>query len=250
VRADTPCQLDLRYGPGEGETLDVFPAAPAATAAPVLVFIHGGWWRSLDKADHSFIAPPFNMAGAAVVMPNYALCPAVSIEHIALQMTRALAWVWRHAAEFGGDPARIVVAGHSAGGHLAAMLLCCRWSEVASDLPPGLVTRALAVSGVFDLKPLMRTPYLQTDLRLTSDAVRRLSPSRYPAPAGVLNAVAGGDESEEFLRHIRLIRKAWGGGVVRVCETVPGANHFSVLDHLADPASPLHARARALLGLR
>ena len=255
VRAETPCRLDLRYGPGDGETLDVFPASAgvttpsAAGGAPVLVFIHGGWWRALDKSDHSFIAPAFNAAGAAVVMPNYALCPAVSIEHIALQMTQALAWVWRHAAGFGGDPARIVVAGHSAGGHLAAMLLSCRWPEVAPDLPPDLVSRALAVSGVFDLDPLMRTPFLQADLRLTSDAVRRLSPSGYPAPAGVLNAVAGGDESEEFLRHIRLIRKAWGAAVVPVCETVPGANHFTVLDHLADPASRLHARALALLDL-
>ena len=255
VRAETPCQFDLRYGAGDGETLDVFPASTAAAApssaagAPVLVFIHGGWWRALDKSDHSFIAPAFNAAGAAVVLPNYELCPAVSIEHIALQMTRALAWVWRHASSFGGDPARIVVAGHSAGGHLAAMLLCCRWPEVAPDLPAGLVSRALAVSGVFDLDPLMRAPYLQTDLRLTADAVRRLSPSRYPAPVGRLNAVCGGDESEEFLRQLRLIRKVWGQAAVPVCETLPGANHFTVLDHLVDPKSRLHALALALLDL-
>ena len=253
VRDETPCQLDLRYGPGEGETLDVFPASAAtpqtAGGAPVLVFIHGGWWRALDKADHSFIAPAFNAAGAVVVMPNYALCPAVSIEHIALQMTQALAWVWRHAAEFGGDPARIVVAGHSAGGHLATMLLSCRWPDLAPDLPPGLVSRALAVSGVFDLEPLMRTPYLQADLRLTADAVRRLSPARHPVPAGRLNAVCGGNESEEFLRQLRLIRKVWGKAAVPVCEALPGANHFTVLDHLADSASRLHALALALLDL-
>jgi arylformamidase len=126
-------QLDVAYGPGACETLDIFPAAQPG--APVLVFIHGGYWRSLDKADHSFVAPAFNAAGATVVVPNYALCPAVSIEHITLQMAAAVAWVWRHAAQWGGDPARIALAGHSAGGHLATMLLSCRWKDVDADLP-------------------------------------------------------------------------------------------------------------------
>ena len=117
------------------ETLDVFPAHGAAS--PVLVFIHGGWWRAFDKSDHSFIAPSFVQDGAMVVLPNYALCPAVTIEHIALQMVRALAWTWRNAALYGGDARRIVVAGHSAGGHLATMLLCCDWSSVGADLPRG-----------------------------------------------------------------------------------------------------------------
>src|SRR5437868_4397919 len=109
-------ELDLRYGDLPGETIDVFPAAEAN--APVLVFIHGGYWRSLDKSDVSFVAPTFVNAGATVVLPNYALCPAVGIETIALQMVAALAWVWRNAGGFNGDRERIVVAGHSAGGHL------------------------------------------------------------------------------------------------------------------------------------
>ncbi|MFY8088654.1 MAG: alpha/beta hydrolase, partial [Rubrivivax sp.] len=125
VRTSTAgVQLDVAYGPGAGETLDIFPAAQPG--APVLVFIHGGYWRSLDKADHSFVAPAFNAAGATVVVPNYAICPAVTIEHITLQMAAAVAWVWRHAAQWGADPSRIALAGHSAGGHLATMLLSCR----------------------------------------------------------------------------------------------------------------------------
>ncbi len=245
ARGRLSARLDLPYGDGPNETLDVFPAGSAK--APVLVFIHGGWWRSLDKSDQSFIAPPFVERGAMVVLPNYALCPAVGIDTIALQMTRALAWVYRHAAQYGGDPQRIVVAGHSAGGHLAALLLCCHWPQVSAGLPPRLVRSALAISGVFDLEPLRRTPFLNVDLRLTPAAVRRLSPARFAAPQGVLGAVVGGDESEEFLRQNRLIRGAWGERTVPVCESVPGANHLSVLDGLLDPGARLHRVARRLL---
>lgn len=244
--------LDLRYGDGANETLDVF-APEAQRAAPVLVFVHGGWWRSLDKRDHSFLAPPFARRGAVVVVPNYALCPAVSVEQIALQMVRALAWTHSNAARFGGDPARIVVAGHSAGGHLAAMMLCCDWRAVANDgarrLPARLVGSALAISGLFDLAPLRRTPYLQVDLRLTPAAVRRLSPARVAPPAGRLYAVVGADESDEFLRQTALICGAWGARAVPVCEGIPGADHFTALDALADPRQRLHALALQLLGL-
>lgn len=241
------CLLDLAYGDGPGETLDVFPAA--RNGAPVLVFIHGGYWRALDKRDVSFVAPAFQQAGAMVVLPNYALCPAVTIEQIALQLTRALAWTWRHAAEHGGDPSRIVVAGHSAGGHLAAMLLACDWAKVGADLPPGLVAAALSVSGLFDLEPLRHTPFLAPDLRLTEAAVPRLSPAAWPAPRGPLVAVVGGDESEEFHRQNRLIRQAWGEAVVPVCEAIPGTNHLSVMHDLADAGTRLHRLALGLLGL-
>jgi arylformamidase len=242
-------RLDVPYGDGPNETLDLFVPARAAVA-PVLVFIHGGWWRSLDKSDQSFVAPPFVDAGALVVVPNYALCPAVTIEQIALQMVRALAWTYRNASRFGGDASRIAVAGHSAGGHLAAMLLACRWSQVASDLPPTLLARALAISGVFDLEPVRRTPFLKADLRLSPAAVRKLSPAGWPAPAhGHLAAVVGADESEEFRRQNRLIRARWGERVVPVCEEVAGAHHLGVLDALAEPASRLHRIALDHLGL-
>lgn len=247
ARERSPCSIDLAYGDGPNQSLDVFPAT--RTGAPVLVFIHGGWWRSLDKRDHSFIAPAFTQAGAMVVVPNYALCPSVGIETIALQLTHALAWVFRNAGRHGGDPKRIVVAGHSAGGHLAAMLLCCRWPQVAPDLPPQLVPSALSISGLFDLEPVAQTPFLQADLQLTPASVERLSPARFPAPAGTLVAVAGANESEEFLRQNRLIREAWGERAVPVCETVPGTNHLDVLHALADPQARLHGLTLGLLGL-
>ena len=245
AREKSLCHLDIGYGPELSETLDVF-TTPRANA-PVLVFIHGGWWRSLDKRDHSFIAPAFTQAGAMVVVPNYALCPAVTIEAITLQMVRALVWVYRHAARYGGDPQRIVVAGHSAGGHLAAMLLSCRWQDVMPDLPAQLVRSALSISGLFDLEPLRRTPYLQADLRLTPASVARLSPVRFGPPKGRLIATVGADESEEFLRQNRLIRKAWGADAVPVCEAVADAHHLNVLHALADPDARLHALALELL---
>ncbi|MEN9627633.1 MAG: hypothetical protein RJA10_860, partial [Pseudomonadota bacterium] len=143
TREQAACTLDLPYGDDATEKLDVFHTAKAN--APVLVFIHGGYWRALDKSDVSFVAPAFNAAGAAVVVPNYALCPAVTVEHICLQVARAVAWVWRNAAAHGFDPTRIALAGHSAGGHLVAMALSCRWKELSDDLPAQPVTGALSI---------------------------------------------------------------------------------------------------------
>jgi arylformamidase len=247
-RSQSDCRLDLPYGDGAAEKLDVF--MPPRPGAPVLVFVHGGYWRALDKCDFSFVAPAFTQAGAMVVVPNYALCPAVSVEHISLQLVRALQWVWHNAASYGGDPQRIVVAGHSAGGHLAAMLLSCRWKQVAEELPAQLVGGALSVSGLFDMEPLRHTPFLQTDLQLTPASVRRLSPAFFPRPKGKLYATVGGAESSEFLRQNQLIRDVWGPTAVPVCETLPGRNHFTVLESLVDPAGRLHELGLRLLGLR
>lgn len=251
ARTQAGVTLDLRYGDGGGETLDLFaPTVPVAGPAPVLVFIHGGYWRSLSKADHSFVAPSFCADGAFVVVPDYALAPAVSLEHITLQMARATEWVFRHAAGFGGDPRRIAVVGHSAGGHAAAMLLSCRWKQLAEGLPPNVLTRAMAISGLYDLEPLRHTSFLQPDLQLTPASVARLSPAFFPRPKGQLHALVGAEESEEFLRQNRLIRDVWGPTSVPVCETVAGTNHLSVLHHLADPTARVHELALRLLGLR
>lgn len=244
-------QRDLRYGEGPGETLDVFPAE--RPGSPVVVFIHGGYWRSLDKDDHSFVAPALRQLGACVVVVNYALCPGtqeqpVTIPDIALQMTRALDWVWRHVQVHGGDRDNLTVIGHSAGGHLAAMLLACNWRQVAADLPRALVRKALSISGLFDLEPVRRTPFVQADLRLTPAQVRLASPALWPAPASrTLYTVAGADESPEFIRHNHLIARAWGRRVVPVCEDLPGLNHFSILMTLTRPGERLHALAAELI---
>ncbi len=247
TRDNAQCVLDLPYGDGPSETLDIFPTQ--APQAPVLVYLHGGYWRALDKSDHSFVAPAFTAAGAMVVVPNYALAPAVSVEDITLQMARALEWTWRHAAEHGGDPSRITVVGHSAGGHLAAMMLSCRWKQLADDLPAQLVQGALSLSGLYDLEPIRHTPFLQADLRLTPASVKRLSPAFFPRPKGKLVTLVGALESEEFLRQNQLIRDVWGPTAVPVCEAVPGADHFTILRELVDPGSRVHALGRQLLGL-
>lgn len=266
ARKRLPCQLDVPYGNNPGESLDAFPAsgfsaggadridrgqsAQARSGAPVLVFIHGGYWRSLDKSDQSFMAPAFTQAGACVVVPNYALCPAVTIPQITLQMVKALAWTWRHIAEYGGDPERITVAGHSAGGHLAAMLLACVWKAYAPDLPPDLVKNALSISGLHDLEPIRHTPFLR-DLKLTPEQVQQASPALLPPPSrGTLYSVAGADESAEFLRQNLLIQQAWGSTTVPVCESHLRLNHFSVLEALSEPSHRLHLLALDLLGIR
>lgn len=254
VRERANCRLDVRYGPDKRQTLDVFTPDPAFAGgfAPVLIVIHGGYWRALDKSDYSFLAASFTDEGALVVVPNYDLCPEVSIERIAMQLTEAVAWAWRHAAEHGGDPSRIVLLGHSAGGHLAAMLSCCDWKRVGRDLPRRLVQGAMSVSGLHDLGPVSRVPFLKVDLGLDAASVRRLSPVRFPAPSSpqTLYALVGEHESEEYHRQNRLIRQAWGARAVPVCEALPGCNHFTVLHDLADPQGRSHHLARQLLGLR
>ena len=254
VRATQPVLLDVAYGSGPGETLDVFPAARTAPdGVPVLVFIHGGYWRSLDKSDHSFIAPAFTEAGACVVVVNYALCPGtpdapVTVAHIVGQMEKALAWVAGHIAGHGGHSRRVTVAGHSAGGQLAAMLLTRGASAVERDLPVGPVRNALSISGIHDLEPLMHTPLYQSVLHLTDQQVQQCSPARLPKPAsGHLHCVVGGEESTEFQRQNQLMQNAWGNDVVPRSQVMAGLHHFSIVDALATPGHDVHRMALNLL---
>lgn len=256
ARASQPCVLDVPYGKGPRETLDIFPVTQTAApgrAAPVLLFIHGGYWRALDKSEHSFIAPAFTREGACVVVVNYALCPGtpeapVTIAHICRQMEKAVAWVWQNIARHGGDPGRITVAGHSAGGQLAAMLLTSVWPLIGSGLPDGTVRSALSISGLHDLEPLMFTPFLQSTLKLNDQQVLLFSPARLQAPTqGTLHCVAGADESEEMVRQTRLIQDAWGSHAVPRCQVLAGLHHFSIVDALAQPGHDVHHMALNLL---
>lgn len=248
--------LDVPYGwpPADGlaaPTLDVFrPARPQAGGAPVLLFIHGGYWRALDKADHSFVAAPFAAQGACVLVPNYSLVgaaqPMARVSHLTDQMRQAVVWAWQHAAQWGGDPHRITVVGHSAGGQLTGMLLATDWAALGRAqglaLPGQLVRQGVSISGLFDMEPIRRTPFL-ADLQLSPAEAAAQSPVLLPVPAApcALAAVVGGDESSEFKRQNALIRQAWGAAAVPVCEVLPGVHHFSVLDALAQPTSHLHA---------
>jgi arylformamidase len=161
--------------------------------------------------------------------------------------------VWHNATAWGGDRSRIVVIGHSAGGHLAALLAVCQWSKLGLGLPQRLLKAVLSVSGLHELESIRRCPYLQESVRLTAADARRASPAWMPAPSGEgaceVAAYCGGHESEEFIRHNQLLQDAWGPLVVPTCATVPEADHFTVLDALCDPAQPLHRTALRLLGL-
>ena len=245
-REQQDCFLDISYGPGVNETLDVFPCE--SNQAPVLIFIHGGYWRSLDKADHSFIAPAFTQQGVCVVVPNYALCPAATLPEIVLQLVQSVAWVYHNIYLYGGDRNRITVAGHSAGGHLAAMMLSCLWPTFDPDLPVDVVKNALAISGLYELDSVMHSPYLQETLHLTNAQAALASPAWMPAPVtGWLASVVGGDETLAFHRHNSMIQQAWGKQAVPICESLPGLNHFSVLESLALPGQRLHQLALDML---
>jgi arylformamidase len=245
ARCLLPCEADYYYGATAAETLDLFRARNAG--APLLIFIHGGWWRSLDKRDFSFLAPAFAAAGVSLALVNYSLAPKATIEEIVRQMLRACAWCWRNAAGLGADPARIHVAGHSAGAHLAAMMLAADWPAYARDLPGDLLRSALAVSGVYDLEPVSRTPFLKSDLRLSRQASRHVSPVHYtPSRAVPLHTAVGGLESGEFRRQSELIRQAWP----HCCAShvaLPERNHLTVVDALADAHSPLHRTALRMM---
>ena len=221
-------QIDVAYGPTAGQTLDVFSAN--RSHAPIVVFIHGGYWRSLDKSDHSFVAPALIDAGALPVLLNYDLAPKVRISEICVQMVRALDWVWRQAASLGGDPHRIHVLGHSAGGHLAAMLMAAQWRRYAPDLPQDLVKSALSISGVHELESVRQAAFVQGDLRLTAAEAIQCSPAWMPRPTqGTIHCVAGGLESPEFLRQNALLQDSWGSKVVPTAQALAGEDHFSIL---------------------
>lgn len=247
VRAELDPQLDVPYGPTHGERANVFAAAKAG--APILVFIHGGYWQRLDKNDFDYVAAPFAAAGAAVVNVNYALAPRVAIDEIVRQVRAAVAWTWREAKRFNGDPARIHVAGHSAGGHLAAMAALTDWEGFAPGLPAGVVKSATAISGVYALEPV-RLTYLNDALKLDAAAARRNSPALYAGKgAAPLALVVGADETAEFLRQQRDFAAAMAraGAAVEALE-VPGRHHFDVIHDLAEPGTRLHGLVRAQLG--
>jgi arylformamidase len=247
ARATMTCHLDVAYGPSPGETLDLFPARKGDGS--VLLFIHGGYWRSLDKKDFSYLAPALVDAGISLVSVNYDLCPKVTIERIVQQMLAASAWLYRNAERYGMDEDRLFVCGHSAGGHLAAMMLAALWPVVDDSLPRDLYKGALAISGVYDLQPLTQVDWLNGDLRLDEASAFKLSPAYLPpATRAPLYLTVGGLESSEFKRQSALLAQRWkpvlGGEVA-----MPGRDHFTVVDGLADPANALFAGARRMMGL-
>jgi arylformamidase len=230
-------QLGLKYGPSPRQIVDLFPAKDDGPSTPLAMFIHGGWWRSLDPSMFGQKAAGPNARGVTVAIVGYDLCPQVSIATIVEQMRAACLWLWRRRRQ------RIFIYGHSAGGHLAACMLATDWKTFAADAPADLVPAVYAISGVFDLSPLVHVSQNQ-DLRLDAAEARRVSPVHWQVPAGrTLDAVVGSLESSEFLRQSHIIAEGWGArGVKTRYEEIAGTNHFTVVDPLSHADSAMTGR--------
>ena len=239
--------LDLRFGEMPGETLDLFPARKGDGSC--LMFIHGGYWRSLDKRDFSYLAPALVDGGISLAVVNYDLCPKVGIDEIIRQMLRASRWLWLHAEDYGMDQDRLYVGGHSAGGHLTAMLMCALWPVFDARLPKDLWKGGLAISGLYDLRPLVHVDWLNADLRLDEGSALTLSPAFLsPATRAPVMTAVGGDESSEFLRQNALLRERWRSAFAGDLP-MPHHHHFSVVDGLAEQQSALFQGLRKLMKL-
>lgn len=247
ARADLDCYLDVPYGAAETEKLDIFRARGKSRG--LLMYVHGGYWRSLDKKLFSFVAPALVGKGITVAIPNYALCPAVRVEDIVMQMVQACAWLYRNGGNFGAPEGRLHLCGHSAGGHLAAMMLTCQWQKYSPALPNKVVGAALSISGLYDLSEIVKVPSVNGDVRLDERSALKVSPAFLsPASDAPLYTAVGGDENEGFHTQNKLIAEKWGKAR-RMDIPCPGKNHFTVLDELCDPHSMLFESAVKMVEL-
>lgn len=231
--------LDQPYGPGERQRYDLFHAGPPA--APLVVFIHGGYWQLGSRQDTAFAARALTAAGIDVAIPSYSLCPGVSVRDIIGELQRCLVALWARARR------RPVVVGHSAGGHLTAALLATDWGAMPG-VPADLVRAGCAISGVFELAPLIPTT-MNTALRLDPEAAAEASPLLWPPPppGRTLVAAVGEHETGEFHRQSRAIVERWArAGVATEYLPVAGVHHFTIVDELARPGSALLDRVVAL----
>jgi arylformamidase len=245
VRTTAVADLDVAYGAHPRERIDIFRTA--RTGAPLLAFIHGGYWKQRSKSEFAWMAPAFTEAGVAFASIGYPLCPEVRIGEIVRSVRNALIYIAKEAGRHGIDPARIHVAGHSAGGHLTAMMATTDFAALGG--PRDLVKSATCVSGLYDLEPL-RLVKVNKELRISAEDVDTLSPMRLaPQPHVAIATTVGGEEGEEFLRHTRELTDAWRKRGAAVAEVAaPGFHHFNVLDELGESGKPMHAHVMRVIG--
>jgi arylformamidase len=244
-RRTTSAILDIPFGEAAEERLDLFPVHKRD--APLLVFIHGGWWRSLDKSDFSMVAQAYTKAGFNVALTNYTLAPAATIEQIVCQQLKALAWLYRHARAYDMDPDRIVIAGHSAGGHLAAMMMAALWPVYAADLPANLIKGGILLSGLYDLAPIQHAAFVNVDLQLTAPRAAALSPVlMQDAHVAPFITAVGALESAEFHRQSQSLAEVWQSSF-RASVPLPKMNHLTICDAFADPTHDLFKASVSLI---
>jgi len=241
-RGEAACELGIPYGESPRATYDFFPAPGAGPGAPLCVFIHGGYWRARSPRTFSHLARGLNARGICVAMPSYDLVPQVTVLEIIGQMRAFLVKLWKKT---GRHP---IVAGHSAGGHLAGAMLATDWSKV--DGAPGtLVMCAFALSGLYDLEPILKID-VNDDVRLTPGSAREASTLHWPVPREGLKLVAavGAHESEVFKNQSREVTRIWGRqGVTCDYLEVPGCHHLSIIDAVSTPGHMLFERLVATI---
>jgi arylformamidase len=233
------CHLDIPYGPTAAEKLDIFIGD--AAGGEVEIFFHGGYWRAFEKDEFSYVANGFVPRGVTTVVVNYALIPTVTMDQLVEQCRAAVRWVFEHIAEYGGDPARLSLSGHSAGGHLVAMMLATDWPAYAG-MPADPFKRAYAMSGLYDLEPV-RLCFINDILQLDSDTAARNSPVLLtPRHACELVVAVGDREGDEYLRQSLALVQAWSrDGSTSELSVLPD-DHFSIRAHLGNPDSEMIER--------
>lgn len=233
---DGRAEFDIRFGPSERQYLDLFKSRDDGDA-PLALFIHGGYWRAMSPKEHSHMARGLTGNGVTVAVAGYDLTPQVSIAQIIEEMRAAVLFLWKRFGK------RMMVYGHSAGGHLTACMMATDWPSLDKTAPADLIPAGYAISGVFDLAGLVDTD-MNVDFKLDDASARAVSPLFWPAPKGhVLDVVVGADELPEFIRLAHVMADTWGAaGVETRYEAIPGTHHFNVVAPLADPLSAMTGR--------
>lgn len=235
---------ELSYGGSPLQKLDYFPASPHS---PLLIYIHGGYWRAFDKSVFSNVGTAWNEVGASVAVINYRLAPLAAMNEIVDDVRQSIIWLWRNVGRLDFDKSRMVVCGSSAGGHLTAMMLATHWKALGKDLPENLLKGGASISGIHDLGPFMRAPFLKDELRLTAHDVEEFSPARRkPATSAPIITCVGGDESSAFHAQNRLIAECWPEAF-RADIPSPGTNHVTVNNELINSESQLFKAVQQLL---
>ncbi len=245
AREQLNCTLDIAYGQSKKQKLDVFRSNNAG--GPTLIYFHGGYWQRGDKSVYSFLASPLVKHGVNAIIAGYDLCPTVSITTISEQAREALTWFWRNAIELGLSRDRLTVMGHSAGGHITAMMMGTDWSKRVSDLPTELIKAGIPVSPLNDLEPLRFTS-INDGVRMDAAEAQSQSPMNNPP---VTNApqlvVCGGRETGEFHRQADMYVEAFASANRQIEKyTVPDSDHFDELNVLADDTSPFFSKTVGL----
>ena len=240
---------NLAYGSKPAERLDILKRADVSNA-PVLVFIHGGYWQRLDKDHFAFSLKPYIDAGIVVANVNYTLCPESTLDELVDQVRAACAWVWNNVTDYGGDADRIHVTGHSAGGHLTAMMATTDWTKVDSSLPVDLIKTATPISGCFELEPIRQTS-LNDAVRMDADIAERNSPALLaPVPHLPICVAVGGAETDEFHRQSKLLVSAWQSSAQSIeYIEIPGRDHFTIIEEMVNADDELTQALMAQVGV-